>query len=59
MQTTSHAFDRSLLRHVSPLGWEQVNLTGDYTWYTHKRVGKGGFRPLRIPRNGYGESYRT
>jgi hypothetical protein len=36
-----------LFQHVSPLGWEHVNLTGDYTWHTDKRVAKGGFRPLR------------
>ena len=49
----SDAFDPALLQHVSPLGWEHVNLTGDYTWHTNKRVAKGGFRPLRIPRTGF------
>ncbi len=49
----SHAFDPALLQHVSPLGWEHVNLTGDYTWHTNKRVAKGGFRPLRIPRTSF------
>jgi hypothetical protein len=49
----SRAFDPALLQHVSPLGWEHVNLTGDYTWHTNKRVAKGGFRPLRIPRIGF------
>jgi TnpA family transposase len=49
-----HPLDPSLLKHVSPLGWEHVNLTGDYTWHSNKRVAKGGFRPLRIPRNGFG-----
>ena len=24
--------DPSLREHVSPLGWEHVNLTGDYVW---------------------------
>ncbi|CZF80988.1 Tn3 family transposase [Grimontia marina] len=24
--------DDSLLRHLSPLGWEHINLTGDYIW---------------------------
>jgi hypothetical protein len=51
MLTKSRAFDSALLQHVSPLGWEHVNLTGDYIWHTNKRVAKGGFRPLRIPRN--------
>jgi len=49
-----HPLDPSLLQHVSPLGWKHVNLTGDYTWHSNKRVAKGGFRPLRIPRNGFG-----
>ena len=48
---TSHPFVSSLLQHVSPLGWEHVNLTGDYTLHSNKRVAKGGFRPIRIPRN--------
>ncbi|MBB5331700.1 hypothetical protein HDF14_005349 [Edaphobacter lichenicola] len=47
----SRQFDPALLQHVSPLGWEHINLTGDYTWHTNKRVAKGGFRPLRSPRN--------
>ena len=44
-------FDPGLLQHISPLGWEHINLTGDYSWHTNKRVAKGGFRPLRSPRN--------
>jgi len=44
----SREFEPALLQHVSPLGWEHVNLTGDYTWHTNKRVAKGGYRPLRI-----------
>ncbi len=43
----SRQIDPALLQHVSPLGWEHINLTGDYTWHTNKRVAKGGFRPLR------------
>ena len=46
----SRQFDPALLQHVSPLGWEHINLTGDYTWHTNKRVVKGGFRPLRSSR---------
>jgi Tn3 transposase DDE domain len=37
----------SLLTHLSPSGWEHINLTGDYVWHANKRVAKGGFRPLR------------
>ena len=36
-----------LLAHLSPLGWEHVNLTGDYVWGT-----------LRIPTQG-GQVFRS
>ena len=43
--------DENLLQHVSPLGWEHVNLTGDYVWRQDRRVERGKFRPLeRSPR---------
>ncbi len=45
----SRPVDSALLQHVSPLGWEHINLTGDYSWHTNKRIAKGGFRPLRNP----------
>jgi len=38
-----------LLKHLSPLGWEHFNLTGDYVWHADKRVAAGRFRPLRVP----------
>jgi hypothetical protein len=37
--------DESLV-HLSPIGWEHINLTGDYTWQSTGRVPKGKFRPL-------------
>ncbi len=42
--------DEDLLPHLSPLGWEHINLTGDYVWQQDKRVARGRFRPLRTPR---------
>jgi TnpA family transposase len=39
--------DDALLKHVAPIHWNHINLTGDYTWRQNKRVEKGGFRPLR------------
>jgi hypothetical protein len=38
-----------LLAHLSPLGWEHVNLTGDYVWAAAEEVSdsRDGFRPLR------------
>lgn len=41
--------DENLLPHLSPLGWEHINLTGDYIWQQSKQVEQGKFRPLRIP----------
>jgi TnpA family transposase len=40
--------DDVLLEHLSPLGWEHINLTGDYIWHANKRVVAGRFRPLRL-----------
>jgi hypothetical protein len=42
-----HAVDQALLQHLSPLGWEHINLTGDYVWRQDRKVRAGKFRPLR------------
>ena len=42
-----HAVDNTLLQYLSPLGWEHINLTGDYLWRSSAKVGAGKFRPLR------------
>ena len=39
--------DGTLLQHLSPLGWEHINLTGDYVWQQSRQVEQGHFRPLR------------
>ncbi len=38
-----------LLAHLSPLGWEHVNLTGDYVWAPADEVSENpdGYKPLR------------
>jgi hypothetical protein len=41
------SIDNTLLQYLSPLGWEHINLTGDYVWRQHRKVGDGQFRPLR------------
>jgi hypothetical protein len=40
-----------LLAHLSPLGWEHINLTGDYIWVARQDASENhnGLRPLRIP----------
>ena len=37
----------ALLAHLAPLGWQHINLTGDYLWNADPVFGPGGFRPLR------------
>ena len=41
--------DPDLLRFLSPLGWEHINLTGDYTWPRANHIKPGKYRPLRRP----------
>ncbi len=47
LQRQGHSLDAGLLRHVAPVHWHHINLTGDYSWRQNKRVEKGGFRALR------------
>lgn len=50
LRESGQDIDDTLLAHLSPLGWEHINLTGDYIWQQDKRVERGRFRPLRTPR---------
>jgi hypothetical protein len=50
LRQQGQAVDDGLLAHLSPLGWEHINLTGDYVWHANKRVAKGRFQPLRNPK---------
>jgi TnpA family transposase len=43
----SQSIDDALFQYLSPLGWEHINLTGDYLWRSDARIGAGKFRPLR------------
>ena len=36
-----------LVRHVAPLGWEHIGLTGDYVWAADAQPSAGALRPLR------------
>lgn len=49
LRTAGQDIDEKLLPHLSPLGWEHINLTGDYSWHQNRLVEQGKFRPLRVP----------
>lgn len=36
-----------LLGHLAPLGWQHINLTGDYLWETEQPSRAAAYRPLR------------
>jgi hypothetical protein len=48
LRDTGQDIDEKLLLHLSPLGWEHINLTGDYIWQLNKLLEQGEFRPLRM-----------
>ena len=37
----------ALLAHLAPLGWQHINLTGDYLWDADSLPASDGFRQLR------------
>ena len=37
----------ALLADLAPVGWQHINLTGDYLWDSDSGLGPDGFRPLR------------
>ncbi|MDR2014828.1 MAG: Tn3 family transposase, partial [Azoarcus sp.] len=47
LRNAGQPIDEKLLSNFSPLGWEHINLTGDYIWRQHKMVSQGKLRPLR------------
>ena len=38
-----------LLAHLAPVGWQHINLTGDYLWDADTQLAPDGFRQLRAP----------
>ena len=54
LRQTEHVPDH-LLAHLSPLGWEHVNLTGDYVWGAQSGASENndGLRPMRTPPEAY------
>lgn len=49
LRKSGQIVDESLLQYLSPLGWEHINLTGDYVWRPNKQLQNGEFRSLRAP----------
>lgn len=39
--------DESLVSKLSPLGWDQINLAGDYVWSEALILDADGFFPLK------------
>ena len=37
----------ALLAHLAPVGWQHINLTGDYLWDADIGLAPDGFRALR------------
>jgi hypothetical protein len=38
--------NEGMLQFLSPLGWEHINLTGDYVWRQSRKVDQGKYRSL-------------
>jgi len=48
LRDSGRDIDERLLPYLSPLGWEHINLTGDYIWRQNKHIEQDKFRPLRV-----------
>jgi hypothetical protein len=47
LREQSEPIEDEILQHFSPLGWEHINLTGDYVWPQRVPATAADFRPLR------------
>ncbi|MCM3708673.1 Tn3 family transposase [Cytobacillus firmus] len=47
-QKQSGSFNEELLHHMSPLGWEHINLLGEYHFNSEKMVSLDSLRPLKL-----------
>jgi Tn3 transposase DDE domain len=43
----SEMIPKALLAHLAPIGWQHINLTGDYLWDVDVGLAPDGFRALR------------
>jgi len=44
----SKSIDDTMFQYLSPLGWEHINLMGDYVWQQSRKAEEGQFRLLRM-----------
>ena len=49
LRDTGRLKDNSLFQYLARLGWEHINLTGDYVWPQNRKIDEGKFRALRTP----------
>src|SRR5206468_10261785 len=49
LRKRDQAIPDELLEHLSPLGWEHINLTGDYVWKPGTGTRRRPLRQLRLP----------
>lgn len=47
LRATGENIPDELLGHLAPLGWQHINLTGDYIWDADRQPRPEGYRPLR------------
>jgi len=47
MRSRGMIADEALIAKLSPLGWDHINLTGDYVWSEALALDDDGFMPLR------------
>ena len=47
-QKQADSFNEELLHHMSPLGWEHINLLGEYHFNSDKMVSLDSLRPLKL-----------
>jgi TnpA family transposase len=52
LRSRGQAVADDLLAHLSPLGWEHINLTGDYVWNPKSSPQRGQFRSLQTTPRG-------
>jgi hypothetical protein len=47
MHAPGRAVPLELVRHIAPLGWEHISLTGDYVWAADAQPAPVALRPVR------------